>query len=258
MHQDKKRRRQAMYDAALALVSHIGYTNAGTVEFLLDQKGQFYFLEMNTRLQVEHAVTEMITGLDLVEQQIRIAAGERLAFSQKDVQRRGHAIEARLYPEDPVSFMPTTGRISDVEEPQDPNIRIDSALFPGYEVTPFYDPMMGKIIAWGKSRKRAMATLDSGLAAFRIQGIKHNIPLIRRVLADEEFKNGTYTTLLLSSLSEQGKGDLARQEERETVAAVTAALGSLFGNATHPRLSQWKTYGRATQMTPRPGRGGRW
>ena len=254
----KKRQRQAMYDAALALVSHIGYTNAGTVEFLLDQGGSFYFLEMNARLQVEHPITEMVTGLDLVEHQIRIAAGEPLAISQKDVRRRGHAIEARLYPEDPATFTPAFGRVEAVEEPQDPNIRVDGALFPGYEVTPFYDSLMAKVIGWGKSRKRAIATLSRGLRQFQIQGVTHNIPLIQRVLADDDFKDGNYSTLLLSRLAEKQSVDLSQRGEREAVAAAAAALGSLFGNAPEERPDQWKTYGRAAQMTPRPGRGGRW
>ena len=254
----KKRRRQAMHQAALALVSHIGFTNAGTVEFLLDQEGRFYFLEINMRIQVEHPVTEMVTGLDLLEHQIRIAAGEPLSFSQKDVRCKGHAIEARVYPEAPGSLMPTTGRIEAVREPEGPNIRVDSAIIPGYEVTSYYDPLMAKVIAWGKSRKRAIATLNEALQEFRIDGVTHNIPLIQRVLADEEFLEGTYNTLLLTRLSEQETGELSQEAEREAVAAITVVLGSLFGNVADQRSSQWKTYGRVVQMTPRPGRGGRW
>ena len=254
----KKRQRQKMYDAALALVSYIGYTNAGTVEFLLDQEGNSYFMEMNARLQVEHPVTEMVTGLDMVELQIRIAAGEPLPISQKDVSSRGHAIEARLYPEDPTTLMPTPGTVEALEEPDDPNIRIDGALFTGYEISPFYDSMMAKVIVWGKSRKKAIGTLDKGLQDFQIQGITHNIPLILRVLESEEFKKGTYSTAFLSRLLEQERTDLSQQEDQETVAAIAAALGSLFGDSAEQRSSQWKTYGRAAQMTPRPGQGDRW
>lgn len=254
----RKGNRQKMYDAALALVEHIGYTNAGTVEFLLDQDNNFYFLEMNTRLQVEHPVTEMVTGLDMVEHQIRIAAGEPLSFSQKDVESRGYAIEMRLYPEDPITLMPTYGTVEAVEFPKDSDIRIDTALFPGYEVTHFYEAMMGKVTAWGKSRKKAIATLTKGLQAIRIQGVTHNIPLILQVLESEEFKKAKYSTQFLTQFLAQQKVDLSEQAERDTVAAVTVALTSLLGTAPEQRTSSWKTYGRITQMTSRPGQGGRW
>ena len=255
----KKRRRQRLYDAALALVSHIGYTNAGTIEFLVDSQGHFYFVEMNTRLQVEHPVTEMITGLDIVEQQIRISAGEHLSFSQKDIRRKGHAIEARIYPEDPGTFMPMSGRIETVEQPQMPHLRIDGALYPGYEISPFYDSLMAKVIAWGKSREKAVETLSEGLGKLKLEGITHNIPLIQQVLADEEFLTGSYSTLLLSQISERGRTGISEESDRDTVAAVTAALGSLFGGTPGPQApSQWRSYGRLTQMTRRPGHGGHW
>ncbi|MDO8750344.1 MAG: acetyl-CoA carboxylase biotin carboxylase subunit [Dehalococcoidia bacterium] len=253
-----KRQRQKMYDAALALVEHIGYTNAGTVEFLLDQEGKFYFMEMNTRLQVEHPVTEMVTGLDMVEHQIRIAAGEPLSFSQKDVVSRGHAIEMRLYPEDPLTLMPTYGKVESLELPEGPEIRIDTALFPGYEISPFYEAMMGKVIAWGKSRKRAIATLTSTLLAIKIQGATTNIPLILQVLESEEFKKAKHSTQFLAKFMEEQKALLSDEAERDTVAAVTVALASLLSGASEPRSSSWKAYGRAAQMEPRPGQGGRW
>ncbi|MFH1141122.1 MAG: biotin carboxylase N-terminal domain-containing protein [Chloroflexota bacterium] len=253
-----KRQRQKMYDAALALVEHIGYTNAGAVEFLLDQEGKFYFMEMNTRLQVEHPVTEMVTGLDIVEHQIRIAAGEPLSFSQKDVVSRGHAIEMRLYPEDPLTLMPTYGKVESLELPEGPEIRIDTALFPGYEISPFYEAMMGKVIAWGKSRKRAIATLTSTLNAINIQGVTTNIPLILAVLDSEDFKKAKHSTQFLARFMEEQKALLSGEAERDTVAAVTVALASLLSDTPEQRSSSWKTYGRAAQMEPRPGQGGRW
>jgi len=254
----KKGRLKPMYEAALALVDHIGYTNAGTVEFLVDDDGHFYFLEMNTRIQVEHPVTEMTTGIDIVEHQIRIAVNERLGFTQKEVQRRGHSIEARIYPEDPTTYIPVSGRVDEVVYPKIENIRIDDAMFSGYEVTPYYDAMMAKVISWGKSRKRAIATLAKGLQEFQIQGITHNISLIQQVLQEEEFKNGKYSTLLLADLSEHANGALTQEQELETVATVAVAMGALFGNGQSQRPSSWKTYGRASQMSPGGGRGGYW
>ena len=253
-----KGRRKSMCEAALALVHHLGYTNAGTVEFIADEKGRFYFLEMNTRLQVEHPVTEMITGLDIVEQQIRIAAGETLEFSQKNVRRRGHSIEARIYPEDPTTFIPLSGTIKSMVEPSMENVRIDNAAFPGYEVTPYYDSLIAKLIVWGKSRKRAINTMEKALEEFKIDGIVNNISVIRQVLQDEEFKDGEYSTQILSRLSENADRVLTPEEEREAVAAVAVALGSLFGNGQEQRSSSWKTYGRSLQVAPRLGRGGLW
>ena len=253
-----KGRRKSMCEAALALVHHLSYTNAGTVEFIADEKGRFYFLEMNTRLQVEHPVTEMITGLDIVEQQIRIAAGEPLAFSQKNVRRRGHSIEARIYPEDPTTFIPLSGVIKSMVEPSMENVRVDNAAFPGYEVTPYYDSLIAKLIVWGKNRKRAIDTMMKALDEFKIEGIVNNLSVIRQVLQDEEFKDGEYSTQILSRLSENADRALTPEEEREAVAAVAVALGAIFGNGQEQRSSSWKTYGRSVQMAPRLGRGGLW
>ena len=253
-----KGRRKSMCEAALALVRHLSYTNAGTVEFIANEKGRFYFLEMNTRLQVEHPVTEMITGLDIVEQQIRIAAGEPLEFSQKNVRRRGHAIEARIYPEDPTTFIPLSGTIKSIIEPSMENVRIDNAAFPGYEVTPYYDSLIAKLIVWGKSRKRAIATMMKALEEFKIDGIVNNISVLRQVLQDEEFKDGEYSTQILGRLSENADRVLTPEEEREAVAAVAVALGTLFSNGQEQRSSSWKAYGRSFQMAPRLGRGGLW
>ena len=200
----------------------------------------------------------MTTGIDIVEHQIRIAVNERLAFTQKEVQRRGHSIEARIYPEDPTTYIPVSGRVDEVVYPKDENIRIDDAMFSGYEVTPYYDSMMAKVISWGKSRKRAIATLAKGLQEFQIQGITHNISLIQQVLQEEEFKNGKYSTLLLADLSEHANGVLTQEQELETVAAVAVAMGALFGSGHSQKPSSWKTYGRASQMSPGSGRGGYW
>ena len=252
------RQRREMFKAALALVRHIGYTNAGTVEFLRDQQGSFYFVEMNTRLQVEHPVTEMVTGLDLVEWQIRIAGGEPLSIAQEDLHSQGHAIEARIYPEDPATLLPTTGTVGKVKKPKGDQVRVDSGIYRGYEVLPFYDSLMSKVVSWGKTRDQAISTLNEALAAYKIPHVTTNIPVIQRVLAHPEFTGATYSTALLPQLASQGQLDLSEGGERETVAALTAAFGSLFGGPPDHRPSPWRAAGRAAQMAPRPNRGGRW
>lgn len=252
------RQRQEMYKAALALVRHIGYTNAGTVEFLRDQEGKFYFVEMNTRLQVEHPITEMVTGLDLVEWQIRIAAGEPLPFTQGRVRSHGHAIEARIYPEDPATLLPTTGTVGKVKTPRGDHIRVDASIYQGYQVLPFYDSLMAKVITWGKTRKEAISTLNKALAAYKIPRVTTNTPILQRVLSHPDFTSGTYSTALLSQIASQSKPDLTEEGEREIVAVLTAAFGSLFGGPPNYRPSPWKVAGRAERMIPRLGRGGRW
>ena len=250
-------RRQEMYQAALNLVRHIGYTNAGTVEFLLDQDGNFYFIEMNTRLQVEHPVTEMVTNLDIVEWQIRIAAGEPLTLSQKKVRSSGHAIEARIYPEDPATFLPTTGTVGKIKQPKGDHVRIDGSIFRGYEVLPHYDSLMAKVITWGETREEAISTMHKALERYRIPGVTTNIPLVQLALAHPDFTDGTYSTQILARLDSQDGAESPDEAERAVVAAVATALGSLFGAPPQPRSSSWKAYGRAQQMTP-PSRGGRW
>ena len=184
--------RRVLYDAALALVRHIGYTNAGTVEFLVGKDGEAYFLEMNTRLQVEHGVTELVTGLDLVELQLRVAAGESLPFQQEDIVSYGHAMEARVYSEDPETFLPAVGLLTKVEEPSGDQVRVDSGICTGFQVTPHYDPMLAKVMVWGASRGEATIRLQDALAAYLIEGTKTNIPTVRAVLTESAFTCGEY------------------------------------------------------------------
>lgn len=188
--------RHKMGETAVRAAKAIGYKNAGTIEFLVDEQENFYFLEMNTRLQVEHPVTEAITGLDLVEQQLRIACGEALSFTQNEVERSGHAIEARIYAEDPKTFFPSPGEIRSLQLPI--SIRIDHFLEAGLRITPFYDPMMAKVIAHGANREEAMRLLRAALEEIKIEGIKTNIPMLLQVLQDEVFKSGIYTTSFVS------------------------------------------------------------
>ena len=176
---------QRCIDACLEM----GYRSAGTFEFLY-QDNEFYFIEMNTRLQVEHPVTEMITGIDIVKEQLKIASGEKLAIKQEDVKIKGHAIECRMNAEDPKTFMPSPGDIKLWHMPGGPGIRIDSHIYSGYRVPPYYDSMIGKIIAFGNNRKSAMTRMENALKEIVIEGIKTNIPLHQEIFQHSAFKNG--------------------------------------------------------------------
>ncbi|MFJ5771755.1 acetyl-CoA carboxylase biotin carboxylase subunit [Psychrobacillus sp. NPDC093180] len=186
--------RQKMLDAAVQAAKHIGYSNAGTIEFLVDREQNFYFLEMNTRLQVEHPVTEEITGLDLVEQQLKVAYGERLSIKREDVERKGHAIEVRIYAEDPKTFFPSPGKITAFQLPQGEGVRNECAIEAGSQVTPFYDPMIGKLITWGETRSEACARMKEALENYKVEGIKTNIPMLIETVSHEQFLSGYTTT----------------------------------------------------------------
>ena len=187
--------RARMGSAAVALAKAIGYTSAGTVECLVDDRGEFYFLEMNTRLQVEHPVTEQVTGVDLVREMLRVAMGEPLAVPSEGVAPRGHAIEARVYAEDPArTFMPSPGEISAIRLPDLPNVRVDTGTAPGSKVTVYYDPMIAKLIVWGESRPAAIATMQDALDQYEIEGVKTNLPFLRRLFADPDVQAGRVST----------------------------------------------------------------
>ena len=186
--------RRRLASLALTLGRRIGYNNAGTVEFLVSREGSVYFLEMNTRLQVEHGVSEMTTGLDLVELQLRVSAGETLPVTQDDIVQRGHAIEARIYPEDPETFMPDAGEITDLHLPTVDNVRIDTALCDGYVVGLDYEPLIAKVMAWGENREQAIRTLQRALLELRLEGVRNNVPLLRSILASREFTAASHHT----------------------------------------------------------------
>lgn len=186
--------RKKMGETAVKAAKHIHYTNAGTIEFLVDENKNFYFLEMNTRLQVEHPVTEEITGLDLVEEQLRIAAGEVLRYSQTDIKKDGHAIEARIYAEDPKTFLPSPGTITFFETPHGENVRNETAVMSGSSVTPFYDPMIAKLIVKGQNRQKAIESMLQALENYKVEGIKTNIPLLKEVFSHPEYLAGNTTT----------------------------------------------------------------
>jgi acetyl-CoA carboxylase biotin carboxylase subunit len=187
--------RRAMGEAALRVAQSVGYQNAGTVEFLVDENFDFYFLEMNTRLQVEHPVTEEITGLDLVHMMLAIAAGERLPITQDDVKLQGHAIEARITAQNPeLDFAPSTGCITGWRQPGGRRVRMETYCYAGISVSPFYDPMIAKLIVAGKDRAEAVAKLQTALHEFEVEGIATNIPFLRRLVASEGYRSGQFDT----------------------------------------------------------------
>jgi acetyl-CoA carboxylase, biotin carboxylase subunit len=217
--------RAAMGEVAVRAARAVGYRGAGTVEFLVDSNRSFYFLEMNTRLQVEHPVTELCTGLDLVRMQIQVAQGEPLPLAQEQVERRGHAIEARVYAEDPArSFLPSPGRISYLRVPSGPGIRDDGGVYTGWVVPQFYDPMISKLLAWAPTREQAIARLSRALGEYTVHGITVNVNYLRRILEHPAFRSGEYDTGFCATYAKDlvVKPD-PRYEEVALIAAAVAA-----------------------------------
>jgi acetyl-CoA carboxylase biotin carboxylase subunit len=193
-----RRLRHQMGEAAVRGAKAIGYVNAGTVEFMVDRNGRFYFLEMNTRIQVEHPVTEMVTGVDLVREQIRIAYGHKLGRSQRDVVWQGHAIECRINAEDHTNhFLASAGTVASLQIPGGPGVRVDTHLYPGYSVPPFYDALMAKLIVWAPTRPEAIARAARALDEFQVEGLKTTIPFHQQVLANAYFRRGEVATNFL-------------------------------------------------------------
>ena len=191
--------RKKMGEVAINAVKQIGYTNAGTIEFLVDKNKDFYFMEMNTRVQVEHPVTEMVTGVDIIKEQIKIASGEVLSYKQKDIVFTGHSMEVRINAEDPDrNFMPCPGTITDLHLPGGNGVRVDTAIYPGYKIPPTYDSMIAKIIVHGKNRDESIAKMRSSVAELVVDGIKTNADFILKILSDEDFKNNNYDTSFIA------------------------------------------------------------
>ena len=197
--------RREMGQVGLKAMKSIGYNNVGTIEFLLDEQGRYYFMEMNTRIQVEHPVTEQVYGLDLVRLQIRLAAGERMPLSQEQVTPKFHAIECRVNAEDPITFAPSPGNITGYHQPGGYGVRVDTMAFEHYRVQPYYDSLVAKLICWGDSREVALSRARRALDEYVIEGIKTNIPFLRRVLADRRFTAGKYDTRLVDQILTEGK-----------------------------------------------------
>ncbi|MED3561560.1 acetyl-CoA carboxylase biotin carboxylase subunit [Bacillus xiapuensis] len=197
--------RSKMGEAAVKAAKSIGYKNAGTIEFLVDEDKNFYFLEVNTRLQVEHPVTEEITGLDLVAEQLRIAWGESLPFKQTDIKRDGHAIEVRIYAEDPKTFFPSPGKITKFVLPKGPGIRHELGVGERSVVTPFYDPMIAKLVVKGKDRAEAIEVLKNALSHYEVEGIKTNIPMLQKVVEHDAYVSGDTTTNFVEKYLQENK-----------------------------------------------------
>jgi len=253
--------RERMGAMALALVKRVGYVNAGTLEFLVDASGQPYFLEMNTRLQVEHPVTEMVTGVDLVRLQIRIAEGDLLPFRQADLAQRGHAIECRVYAEDPdQGFLPSPGRITALRAPGGPGVRDDSGVYEGYEVPVHYDPLVSKLVVWAESRAAAIERMRRAVSEYRLLGIRTTLPFFERVLLHPAFVKGELDTDFVPRLLEE-----SRQQAPPLDVAIAAAAIAAYEERRRARSqvtapaaagSAWSATGRREAHSARIGTGG--
>ncbi len=249
--------RERLTAAAVRAAQAAGYHNAGPVEFLMDAQGAFYFLEMNTRLQVEHPVTELVTGLDLVREQILIAAGEKLRYRQQDIQFRGSAIECRIYAEDPDNnFFPSPGRITVLEQPQGPGVRVDSGAYEGWTVPLEYDPLIAKLAAWGQTRSEAIDRLLGALREYHVGGIKTTIPFFRDIIMDGEFQRGDIDTGFIQrwfARHESQRTTGAPSAEDEAVAVLAAGLHFLklnsgVGKTPEQNGSAWKISGKRSML----------
>ncbi len=240
--------REAMGEAAIRVARSAGYYNAGTVEFLVDARGDFYFLEMNTRLQVEHPITELVTGHDLVRMQLEVAGGEKLRLRQEDMVLRGSAIECRVYAEDPYNnFFPSPGKITRLTRPLGPGIRLDGCVYDGWTVPIDYDPLLAKLAVWSGTRETAIARMLRALSEYDVAGIHTNITFFRQILEDPEFRAGRLHTRFVDEFLERRK-PFAPAPELESIAALVAAFHSTQRsaqplNGTAPR-SRWLDIGR--------------
>ncbi len=224
LEQDPDLRRR-MGEMAVRAAQSVGYLNAGTIECLVDKDKNFYFLEMNTRLQVEHPVTELVTGIDLVKEQIRIARGRRMGPTQSVLEPRGHAIECRVNAEDPYNnFMPSIGKISTLIVPTGPGVRVDSGVYAGYEISPYYDSMIAKLITWGEDRSEAILRMRRALEEYTIMGVKHNIPFHQNLMASFSFLAGKFDTKWVEEHFSMDTYEVAPSEDELETAAIAATL----------------------------------
>ena len=241
-----------MGEAAKEVIEVSDYTTAGTVEFLLDKNNIFYFLEVNARIQVEHPITEMVTGVDLVRQQILIAAGEKIKLEQDQISKRGHAIETRIYAEDPEnSFLPSPGKILFLVEPSGPGIRVDSGIYQGWDVPPHYDPILSKLIVWSESRKMSIVRVSHALENYIILGIKTNVEYLKRIINTKNFVDGNYHTHFI----DENEDNLISKKGNIDTALIAAALnlsivkskdraGVVLQKSTLIKTSPWKELGQ--------------
>jgi len=259
--------RARMGAAAVEIARAANYFSVGTIEFLVDADRNFYFLEMNTRLQVEHPVTELVTGVDLVREQIRIAAGEKLSYKQEDIRWTGSSIECRVYAEDPEkNFLPSPGKITRLRTPSGPGVRDDSGVYEGWEVPLFYDPMISKLATWGATRGEAIARMQRALGEYHVGGIRTTIPFFQAVLKDEEFRQGDIDTGYITRFLERQKANSEAEQsdspeqkdlnDSQIAAAIVAAMGfteqaraQQTSNSTSQsaKVSRWKMTGRVSR-----------
>lgn len=247
--------RERMGSVAVKSAQAVDYVNAGTIEFLVDKDKNFYFLEMNTRLQVEHPITEMITGVDIVAEQIRIARGRQLSYTQEQIKFNGHAIECRINAEDPFNnFIPSTGRIAHSLLPTGPGVRVDTGVYPGFEITPYYDPMIAKLIVWGETRAQAILRMRRALEEYRIVGVKTNIPFHQTLMDSHRFMGGQFDTRFVE---ERFSMDTANEDDPNIeIAAILATLAAHDQTERSARIfrpnerdtSNWKWVGRWERM----------
>jgi len=215
--------RAAMGKVAIEAARAVKYEGAGTCEFLVDSERNFYFLEMNTRLQVEHPITEMVTGVDIVKEQIRVAAGEILSIRQEDVKQTGHAIECRVYAEDPErNFMPCPGVVTSLRVPGGPGVRDDSGVYAGFEIPIYYDPIISKLVTWGKDRTEAIARMRRALDVYVVTGVKTGVPFLIRVMNNRHFIEGNFDTNFIERVF--FKEEEVRHLENGELALITAAI----------------------------------
>jgi acetyl-CoA carboxylase biotin carboxylase subunit len=247
--------RQRMGTVAIQAARAVDYANAGTIEFLVDKDQNFYFLEMNTRLQVEHPVTEAVTGMDIVAEQIRVADGRRLSRRQEDIQHRGAAIECRINAEDPYNdFLPSTGRISLMQVPTGPGVRIDTGVYVGFEISTYYDPLISKLVVWGETRPQAIVRMRRALEEYRVVGVRTNIPFHQTMMSTYPFITGNYNTRFV----EDQFSKLDAAENRELYLDIAALMASLVAHGQIERQTQiypdreqksnWKWAGRRDRL----------
>jgi len=248
--------RQRMGEVAIIAARAVDYLNAGTIEFLVDADHHFYFLEMNTRLQVEHPVTEMVTGLDIVKEQIRIARGRKLRLAQEDVRQNGWAIECRINAEDPYTgFLPSTGVLTHISPPSGPGVRVDTGVYPGFEVSPYYDSLISKLVCWGETRGEAVLRMRRALEEYRILGVKTNIPFHQRIMDSHRFMGGQFDTRFVE---ERFSLDLP-EGSQESLTEIAAIMATLVAHRQSQQASQivrrgardtsnWKWVGRWERM----------
>ena len=248
--------REKMGNVAVKSAQAVDYVNAGTIEFLVDKDRNFYFLEMNTRLQVEHPITEMVTGVDIVAAQLRIARGRQLSYTQEQIKFNGHAIECRINAEDPFNgFMPSTGRIMHSLLPTGPGVRIDTGVYPGFEITSFYDPMIAKLIVWGETRGQAILRMRRALEEYRIVGVRTNIPFHQTLMDSHRFMGGQFDTRFVEERFSMDDAIESRSSNAEIAAILATLVAHQQSELSAQRVrrnerdtSNWKWVGRWERM----------